>query len=216
MFCQKCGTEVTGAFCPNCGTAAGAAGVSEDQIIVHENAIVKPRYKTSHIVLAGYLGLTFLITTLVAVGMFVVFFFKLFELGFTSGGIGMLLGAAIGAAVCGFLTFLCYNPGLKSIRQNTPKEEIKQTTKSFFIKSLIFIITWGFTLAGCVYIIGLFFKVWRVGLAVSRPKDNEYTAFVNGKKIPVFRIIDLEFSNHETTRYLYVDDNGEYYRPALR
>ena len=86
MFCQKCGTEVTGAFCPNCGTAAGAAGVSEDQIIVHENAIVKPRYKTSHIVLAGYLGLTFLITTLVAVGMFVVFFFKLFELGFTSGG----------------------------------------------------------------------------------------------------------------------------------
>lgn len=130
--------------------------------------------------------------------------------------ISYLFPFLLGGAFCVAISYLFYLPGLKSIRQNTPKEEIKSTTRSFFVRSLLFILGWYVAIIGCLTLIGLFLRAWRLGLSVSKPKDSEYTAFVNGKKISVFRIIDLEYSNHETTRYIYVDDNGEYYRPSLR
>lgn len=211
-FCQNCGTEVNGSFCANCGTQVGAAAPAYEQVVIHENADVKPRYSVGALALAGYLGLTFLLTTVIVVVMMLAMGGTFFS---EEGGLGGLLGFLIGGALTGGLAYLCYLPGLKMIRKRTPQEEVSKTIRSFFGKSLVFLIAWFVGIAGCVYIIGLFLKSWKLGLKVSQPKDDEYTAFVNGEKIGVIRLVDEEFSTPQKIRYIYMDDNGEFYRPSL-
>lgn len=203
-YCQNCGTEVTGNFCPNCGTETGTVTPPFPQLIIHENAVVKPRYGTGSLLLAGWLGLGLLIGTLA---------FFIYGVLIAPGSFGDKLGMLVGCLITGFLTYLCYLPGIRSIRKTAPKGEF---FKSFFLKSLVFIFAWGVTFAGCVYIIGIFFKVWRFGLWASHPNNDQYTAFVDGEKIPVTRYYDDLSDYGARGDWVYRADNGEFYRPPVK
>lgn len=209
-YCQNCGAEAAGNFCPNCGAQTGTAAPAAPQLIIHENVDIKPRYSVGAMVLAGYLGFVFLITAVIMLICGVVFLFN-FEFSF-----GEKLIFPIAAAALFGVAYLLYLPGIKSIRNNSPEELVGETLWSFFRKSLVFIFVWGVTMAGCVYIIGLFFKVWRLGLWASCPNADQYTAFVNGEKIPVTRYIDDIPYGGGRSKYIYQDANGEFYRPAVR
>lgn len=209
-FCQNCGAEVAGNFCPNCGTRVGSAGNAQTQSIVYNNADVKPRYTTVSIALV-YPGFALLLSILLLLLPMSIVFLLPSTPAF-SPLTGIILIAFLVIAV--FLAVLCFRYGFKQIRQRTPKELIGKTRRSFLIRALLFVFGWGITIAGCVYIIGIPLRVWRVGLYVSRPKDDEYTAFVDGKMIPVTRVVDLDYSS-DRLRYMYVDDCGTYYRPPL-
>ncbi|MBR7122991.1 MAG: zinc ribbon domain-containing protein [Oscillospiraceae bacterium] len=206
-YCQNCGTEVAGNFCPNCGAQTGTVTPPLPQLIIHENAVVKPRYTTGALLLAGWLGLGLLIGTLT---------FFIYGVLIAPGSFGDKLGMLIACLITGFLTYLCYLPGIRSIRKTAPKGEFFSTFKSFFLKSLIFIFAWGVTIAGCVYIIGIFFKVWRFGQWASRPNDDQYTAFVDGEKIPVTRYYDDLPDYGARGDWVYRADNGEFYRPPVK
>lgn len=206
-FCQNCGTEVQGSFCPNCGTQVGNAG-NVPQSTVYNNVTVKARYGVGSIFLFAYFGMVFLIFGflffLVSLGDL---FTRDFSFSLIVNSIGMLIIAAIG--------LLFGLPGFRSIRKNTPKELIGKTTRSFIIRSVFFLIAWAVSIVCCMFLIGLVLRAWRIGLAVSKPKDDEYTVFMNGEMIPVTRIADWEYSTPNMIRYMYVDANGTYYRPAL-
>lgn len=206
-YCQNCGAEVAGNFCPNCGAQTGTVTPAAPQLIIHKDVEVRPRYNAVSLVIAGWMGLACLIMTLVFLiyGVFIV------EVNF-----GEKIGFVIATLVCAGLAYLCYLPGIRSIRKTAPEGEFLSTFKSFFGKSLIIIFAWGVTLAGCVYIIGIFFKVWRFGLWASRPNDDQYTAFVDGKKIPVTRYYDDLPDYGARGDWVYRDDNGEFYRPVIR
>ncbi len=206
-YCQNCGAEVAGNFCPNCGTQAGAPAATIPQLIIHENVEVKPRYGVGAIILAGWLGLAMLIATLA---------FFIYGVLIVEGSFGDKIGMVIATAFCAVFTYLCYLPGIKSIRRTAPEGEFMDTLKSFFVKSLLFFFAWGVTLAGCVYIFGIFFKVWRFGLWASRPNDDQYTAFVNGKKISVTRYYDDLPDYGARGDWVYRDENGEFYRPPVK
>lgn len=213
-YCQNCGAEVNGNFCPNCGTPNGYAApvVAIPTIptmpmpVIHKDAVIKPRYNTISIVVAGWMGLACLIMTLVF------FIYGVLVLGGTAGE---MLGFTIASLVCAGLTFLCYLPGIYTIRKYSPEGTALATFWSFFVKSLLFFFAWGVTMAGCVYIVGIFFKVWRFGLWASRPNDDQYTAIVDGRKIPVTRYYDDLPDYGARGTWVYRDDNNEFYRPAL-
>ena len=206
-YCQNCGTEVAGNFCPNCGAQTGTVTPPLPQLIIHENAVVKPRYGTASLLLAGWLGLGLLLGTLA---------FFIYGVLIVEGSFGDKLGMLVACCITGALTFLCYLPGINSIRKTAPEGEFFSTFKSFFVKSLLFIFAWGVTMAGCVYIIGIPFKVWRFGLWASRPNDDQYTAFVDGERIPVTRYYDDLPDYGARGDWVYRADNGEFYRPPVK
>lgn len=210
-YCQNCGTEVNGNFCANCGVRIGSVAPTAPEPVIHTGVKVKPRYGTGSLVLAGYLGFTFLLTSLIIIITVAV---VSNEGRYYSGlGLGDWLGLIVGEVFVLAIAFLCYLPGILSIRKRSPEGMAMQTFWSFFRKSLLFLICWAITLVGCVYIIGLFFGVWRLGLWASKPNEHEYTAFVNGKKIPVVRYYDDLPDYGATGKYIYRDANGEFYRP---
>ncbi len=207
-YCQNCGAEVEGNFCPNCGAQAGAVVSAEPTYVIHENAVVKPRYTLGQIILAGYLGLIFLVMGV-----------SLLLTGYLGGMLDFsgYVGVTLGCAFCLGLAFLCFLPGIRSIRKHSPEGEAGATFKSFLGKSLLFIFAWGVTLMGCCYIIGIFFKVWRLGLWASGPNDDQFTVYVDGKKIPVVRYLDdLPCKSAKRGKYVYKDDNGEFHRPPIK
>ena len=209
-YCQNCGTELTGSFCPNCGTQAGVHTSYNRGPIIHENADVKPRYGAGAMVLAGYLGFIFLMTALIV--------FIVFTINFLGGTLtfGEYFGALVGSVCVFAIAYLFYLPGIRSIRKRSPKGTAMKTFRSFFGKSLLFVLAWGITFMGCVYLFGIFFKVWRLGLWATRPNPDEYTAFVDGKKIAVIKCVDKTVYSDGVVRYIYKDANGEIYRPAFR
>jgi len=125
-------------------------------------------------------------------------------------------GAMVGDVCVLAIAFLCYLPGIHSIRKRSPEGMAMRTFWSFFRKTLLFVVCWFVAIAGCVYIIGLFLRSWRLGLWVSKPNDNEYTAFVDGKKIPVVRYYDDLSDYGARGKYIYQDANGEFYRPPVK
>ena len=209
-YCQNCGTEVNGNFCPNCGVQTGSVAVTAPHLFIHEDVKVEPRYSTGALVLAGYLGFGFLMTSLITFIVFTVFFLR------GTSNFGEWLAAMAGTVCILAVAFLCYLPGIISIRKHSPEGMAMRTFWSFFRKTLLFIVCWGIAIAGCFYIIGLFLKSWRLGLWVSKPNDNEYTAFVDGKKIPVVRYYDDLSDYGASGKYIYRDANGEFYRPPVK
>lgn len=212
--CPNCYTVAETTYCPNCGTLMNANAQPSAQPyvnapVVHENAIVKGRYNAGVLLLAGYLGLVFLI---VFVAMLVYMVLGIGE-GISVGDFFALAGSSL---LCLGMFLLCCLPGILMIRKRSPKGTAVKTFISFLIKSVFFLIGWCVTLVACCFIMGLILRAWRIGLAVSKPKDTEYTAFVDGEKIAVTRLIDKEYSTIDQIRYIYVDQNGEFYRPALR
>ncbi len=204
-YCQNCGTEVEGNFCPNCGAQAGSITPNAPQLIIHKDADVKPRFNAFHMLIAGWFGSACLIMTLACfAGLF-------FAEGNFGDKITFLVTTAFGAG----LTFLCYLPGINSVRKRTPEGEVVSTLKTFIVKSILFLPAWAFTLVGCTFIVGILLSVWRVGLRASRPKDDQYTAFVNGEKISVTRCIDDLPDYGVKGKWVYVDENGEFYRPPV-
>lgn len=206
-YCQNCGAEVAGNFCPNCGAQAGTVTPAEPMPIIHKDVDVKPRYTTGSLAIAGWLGLSCLIMTLV---------FFIYGVLIVEGTFGDKMMFVVSTLVCAGLTYLCYLPGISTIRKRSPEGEVMSTFWSFFGKSFLIIFAWGITLAGCVYIVGIFFKVWRFGLWASRPNDDQYTAFVDGKKIPVTRYYDDLPDYGARGEWVYRDDNGEFYRPPVK
>ena len=209
-YCQNCGTEVNGNFCPNCGIQTGSVAPTAPEPVIHTGVKVEPRYSTGALVLAGYLGNGFLMTSLIAFILFTVHF-----LG-GSSNFGEWLAAMVGSVCILAIAFLCYLPGILSVRKRSPEGMEMRTFWSFFRKAILFPACWTFTLAGCFYIIGLFFRIWRLGLWASKPNDNEYTAFVDGKKIPVVRYYDDLSDYGASGKYIYRDANGEFYRPPVK
>lgn len=212
-YCVNCGTEVPGKFCPNCGTPVNATlqpapQPQVDAPIIHENATVKGRYNAGVLFLAAYLGIVFLI-------MFVAFFVGML-VNFSDILQNNELFSFIGTLLlCLGMLFLCYLPGIRMICKRSPKGTVSKTLVSFVFKSIWFPFAWAITIMGCSFLVGIILRVWRVGLSASRPKDTEYTAFVDGEKIAVTRLIDTEYSTFDKIRYIYVDQNGEFYRPSL-
>lgn len=116
-YCQNCGTEANGNFCPNCGAQTGfvmpAAPIPTIPMpVIHKDVVVKPRYNTFSIVLAGWMGLACLIMTLV---------FFIYGVLIVEGTVGDKIGFLIGTLVCAGLTYLCYLPGIRSIRKYSPE-----------------------------------------------------------------------------------------------
>lgn len=209
-YCQNCGAEVAGNFCPNCGAQAGSVAQTAPQFIIHKDANVKPIFSTLHLVIAGYLGNIFLITTLVMLGVGIAFAFNP-EYTFAE----KLIFPVLGVILVG-ITYLLYLPGIKSIRKYAPEGEAMKAFRSFFAKSVLFIFAWGVTMAGCLYIIGLFFKVWRFGMWAACPNANQYVVIVDGEKIPVTRYYDDLSGYGARGKYIFMDENGEYYRPPIK
>lgn len=209
-YCQNCGAEISGNFCPNCGAQSGSVATPLPKLVIHENAVVKPRYSTGALVLAGYLGFIFLMS-------FLIFFITstVYFLGGTLH-IGEYLGVLVGFACIFGITLLFYLPGINSIRKRSPEGMAMRTFWSFFCKTLLFVVCWFLAIVGCVYIFGLFFKSWRLGLWVSRPNNDQYTAFVDGKKVPVTRYYDNLPDYGARGKWVYRADNGEFYRPPVR
>ena len=209
-YCQNCGAEVAGNFCPTCGAQSGSVLPNMPKLIIHEGAIVKPRYSTGAMVLAGYLGFCFLL-------MFLVFFIA-YTVHLLGGTMSIIeyLGALVACAILFGIAFLCYLPGINSIRKRSPEGMAMRTFWSFFGKTLLFVICWFVAITGCVYIVGLFCKSWRLGLWVSRPNNDQYTAFVDGKKIPVTRYYDDLPDYGARGKWVYRANNGEFYRPPVK
>jgi hypothetical protein len=203
-YCQNCGTEVTGRFCPNCGAEGGNL---TPEFVIHKNVEIKPRYNVGVTLLAGWLGWA---------GIYMMFLplIGLSVIGSNPSAeeVAIYLGVFLFGVVW---TVLCYLPGINMIRKRTPKELVGKTIRSFIIRSLLFIICWGISLAGVFYIIGIFLKSWRLGLWASRPKFEEYTAFYNGEMIPVTKYYDDLPDYGPKGEYVYMDANGVFYRPPV-
>ena len=210
-FCSNCGTQLTGNFCANCGTLANANTQAPHQELcghkVHENAVVKARYNPFAQIVAGIYGPVML---LCAVG----FLFYLIA-DISKIGLGEFVGFLFAIGLFAGFSFLTLLPGILMIRKRTPKEELRKTYISFIVKTLLFNFVWIITFFFCCFIIGIFLGAWRIGLSVTKCRDDEYTVFEGDKKIAVTRMEDPEFSTWETTRYIYMDKNGEFYRPGL-
>lgn len=209
-YCQNCGAEVAGNFCQNCGAQVGSVVHTAPQFVIHKDANVKPIFSTVHLVIAGYLGCIFLITTLVMLGVGVAFSFNS---EFSSAE--RLIFPIISIFLLG-ITFLLYLPGIKSIRKRAPEGKALKAFGSFFVKSLLFIFAWGVSFAGCCFILGIIFRVWRFGMWAACPNANQYVVLVDGKKIPVTRYYDDLSGYGARGKYIYQDKNGEFYRPPVK
>lgn len=209
-YCQDCGTPVPGNYCPNCGTPVGTYTPAAPRYRIYQDVEVKPRYSTGALILAGYLGFTFLLAAIfVVIGA--IYMFTLPDIT-----AGEKLIFPICALFTFFIAFLLYLPGIHSIRKYSPEGMAMDAFKSFFWKSVGFIFLWGVSIAGCVYIIGIPFRVWRLGLWASRPNDDHYTALVNGRKIPITRYYDDLPDGGPRGKWVYMDENGTFYRPPVR
>lgn len=215
MFCRNCGIEMPEEqkFCSNCGSpAAGASGAPVFINVIKtgpygnvcEHADIRGRYKLKHLLLGGYVGLIGLILILSSL-------IVLFTTGIETLSAALLL-CAIGAAIA-FASFL---PGFLHISKNTPEDEVVRTCVAYVFKCVSFFFLWGISIVACLYIIGLVFKAWRIGLNASRPNASHYTLFQDGKKTTVTRMEDAEMSTFDRTRYIYMDANGKYYRTTYR
>ena len=203
-YCQNCGTEVTGRFCPNCGAEGGNL---TPEFVIHKNVEIKPRYNVGVTLLAGWLGW---------VGIYMIFLPLIALSVIGSNPSAEAVAIYLGVFLLGVVwTVLCYLPGINMIRKRTPKELVGKTIRSFIIRSLLFLICWGISLAGVFYIIGIFLKSWRLGLWASRPKFEEYTAFYNGEMIPVTKYYDDLPDYGPKGEYVYMDANGVFYRPPV-
>ena len=203
-YCQNCGTEVTGRFCPNCGAEGGNL---TPEFVIHKNVEIKPRYNVGVTLLAGWLGW---------VGIYMIFLPLIALSVIGSNPSAEEVAIYLGVFLLGVVwTVLCYLPGINMIRKRTPKELVGKTIRSFIIRSLLFIICWGISIAGVFYIIGIFLKSWRLGLWASRPKFEEYTAFYNGEMIPVTKYYDDLPDYGPKGEYVYMDANGVFYRPPV-
>ena len=206
-YCQNCGTEVTGNFCPNCGAEGGNL---TPEFVIHKNVEIKPRYNAGVTALAGFVGSTGVFLALIGL------IFGLTEIANPNVSLEekmtYLIFVIIGAAI----TYLGFLPGIKMIRKRTPKKLVLKTAVSFVIRSLLFLPCWGVSIAGVCYIIGIFLKSWRLGLWASRPKFEEYTAFYNGEMIPVTKYYDDLPDYGPKGEYVYMDANGVFYRPPVK
>ena len=204
--CQNCGAEVSGSYCPNCGFFG--PGNYDYDLTILKNVDVKPRYTFWTILLAGWLGWGGIFTTLIG---------GIYGLTMLSEDITSTLMCLPFVLIGLGIIALAYLPGIKMIRKRTPKELVKKTTKSFVIRALTFMFCWGVSLAGVFYIIGIFLKSWRLGLWASRPKWEEYTAFYNGRMIPVTKYEDdLPLEYGPKGEYIYMDADGVFYRPPVK
>lgn len=215
-YCQNCGKEVYGNFCPNCGTPSGEINSLHDDYdapTIVNGYEVHPLYKPGHMVLAGWLGIYGVIGAIASLFMAVGILFTASDATFAQTA-GTLVGGIVGCVVCAVLGFLCYLPALRSIRKYSPEGTAGKNFLRFFGKSLLFIFLWGVVIAGCMYIIGIFFKVWRLGMWVTCPKDTDYVAVVDGRNIPVDRYIDDLPYGYGQSKYCYMDADGVFYRPS--
>lgn len=210
-FCSNCGEELTGNFCANCGTLSGANTQAHHQELcghkVHENAVVKARYNPFAQIVAGIYGPVMLL------GAVVFLFYMIADL--TKLSFGEFAGFLFAIGLFAGFSFLTLLPGILMIRKRTPKEELRKTYISFIVKTLLFNAAWIISLFFCCFIIGLLMDAWKIGWSVTKCRDNEYTVFVGDEKIAVTRMEDPEFSTLDQKRYIYVDENGEFYRPSL-
>ncbi len=202
-YCQHCGAEVTGHFCANCGAQLGSvARAGGANHVIHRNTDVKPIFGTGSIIVASYFGLP----CLVVATIFAYILFKDYYFEFTSTE--KLLALLFPLFYVG-IAFLAYLPGLKRIRKRAPKGAAKAALRTFLIKSTFCLFFWAITLVGCVYLIGIPFKIWRIGIWASYPNADQYVAFVDGKKIQVTTEYDEFYEG-----VLYQDPKGVYYRPV--
>ena len=145
-YCQNCGSETNGNFCPNCGTQTGTFVVSAPQFILHKDADVKPRYSTGAIVLAGYLGLSSFLATLLCLGV-------VFNAPTSTKSSDILVFLFVTLFPL-TITILCFLPGIISIRKRSPEGMFAKTLTSFLIKSFLFGICWSIAIVGSMFIIG--------------------------------------------------------------
>ncbi len=219
-FCQNCGNEVSENFCPNCGANTNSSPETitppfgsprpapyAGRTII-EDAEIKARYHAGHMALA-YPGLLFTVFFLVSA------IWMPLSLDF-SGDVGLQLGLMF-CFIIGFglmaIAFMAW-PVL-SIFKKSPKGEKIKTFIAYIFKSILFYLAWIVSCACCVYIIGLFFGAWRIGVSASKPLDKHYTVFIDGKKIGVERKVDHEYTTPFETHYIYEDADGILYRPPL-
>jgi len=214
-YCQNCGTEINGNFCPNCGTKSDSFTPENShapaafQPVIHDNITIKPRYGAFSLFLGGVFGFP-CCTAVILIP--IISLFMLFN-GICGFG-EFLLSILLALFYLAFGLFF-YLPGILTITKRSPKGTVKKTFLNFFIKSALFTIYWCIAGLLCFTLIGIVLKAWRIGLRVSRPNDNEYTAFVDGQKISVTRYPD-DFSYGGTrSTYIYQDGNGEFYRPRV-
>ena len=104
-YCQDCGTPVPGNYCPNCGTPVGTYTPAAPRYRIYQDVEVKPRYSTGALILAGYLGFTFLLAAIfVVIGA--IYMFTLPDIT-----AGEKLIFPICALFTFFIAFLLYLPG---------------------------------------------------------------------------------------------------------
>ena len=114
-YCQDCGTPVPGNYCPNCGTPVGTYTPAAPRYRIYQDVEVKPRYSTGALILAGYLGFTFLLAAIfVVIGA--IYMFTLPDIT-----AGEKLIFPICALFTFFIAFLLYLPGIHSIRKYSPE-----------------------------------------------------------------------------------------------
>jgi len=208
-YCQKCGAELSNGICPKCGLPADTVTIQTNLPVIHENACVKPRYNFWTLLLAGYPGMAFIVGLVIIIG---------FSIGdFKRGNHDMSFSSILSDVLIDLFVIvmaaLCYLPGILMIRKRSPEGTVLKTTFSFIGKTIVFLLSWIVTLLGIFTVVGFFFSVWRIGLWASRPKWNDYTAFVGDEKIGVVKLADPFAYGSSAARYIYVDANGEYYRP---
>ena len=137
---------------------------------------------------------------------------------FISLGDGSFNGAvvAILGIVLGFgITFLAYRPGMRSIRKNTPKEEVSKVRTCFIKKTIIALPALAVSIMGCAFIVGILLRVWRIAAKACSPRPIDYTAFVDDRKITVVCTVDSTFSSYDNIRYIYIDHEGNRYRETM-
>lgn len=128
-----------------------------------------------------------------------------------AGVLPLPIGIAATAA-CGVFSVLCFLLGIRSLLTVPPRGCRKAAFFSFLQKCILFLPAWTICAVGCVFVVGLFCKAWRLGTAASLPPKDCHTAFPDGRKVQVTRIRDA--SNPH--RPLYQDAAGNLYRPPLR
>ena len=202
--CQHCGAEINGNFCANCGAQLGSVQrTGYSKYVIHRNVDVKPIFGTGSIIVASYFGVPFIV--IAAILAYIMFKDYYYEFTTTEKFLGLLFPLC-----CLTISFLGYLPGLKRIIKRAPKGAAKAALKTFLLKSTCCLFFWAITVTGCVYLVGIPFKIWRIGIWASYPNNDQYVAFVDGKKIQVTTDNDEYYEG-----VLYQDKNGAYYRPVI-
>ncbi len=213
-YCQNCGAEVSGNFCPNCGSGINSANASNNIPLFHgkpvrENTTVKSCYKVFHVVLGAIMFMYGGFIGALTIGTYFSFL--------VSDGFSILITAFCGVlvAMSGLFLFIGYFPGIRYIRKNTPKEDVGKTIKTFVFKTVIGMPSFAVSFVGCAFIVGIILRVWRIAGKTFSPKPCNYTAFVDGEMISVTRMVDTEFSSYDEIRYIYMDCEGNLYREPM-